>query len=125
MGVSQNQGYLCCGPYKEDYSEYSILGSILGSPYLGKPPYSCRPQLLRAGGHVGVWEDIMGRVDLPDQARDANNQVAFASSKVPHKTTAKQRVPCMGHPSFSDAVRSAQGLGFNFGAGPFDSGSKF
>ena len=35
MGVSQNQGYLFGGPYNKDYS---ILGSILGSPYFGKLP---------------------------------------------------------------------------------------
>ena len=32
MGVSKNSGYLCRGPYKKDYS---TLGSILGSTYLG------------------------------------------------------------------------------------------
>ena len=36
MGVSQNYGYPFGGPYNKDYS---ILGSILGSPYLGKLPY--------------------------------------------------------------------------------------
>ena len=36
MGVFQNQGYLFGGPYKKDYS---ILGSILGSPYFEKLPY--------------------------------------------------------------------------------------
>ena len=35
MGVSQNYGYLSGGPYNKDYN---ILGSILGSPYLGKLP---------------------------------------------------------------------------------------
>ena len=35
MGVSQNSGYLGV-PYNKDYS---ILGPILGSPYLGKLPY--------------------------------------------------------------------------------------
>ena len=33
MGVSQNYGYLFGVPNNKDYS---ILGSILGSPYLGK-----------------------------------------------------------------------------------------
>ena len=37
MGVSQNWGYLFGGPYNKDYS---ILGSILGSPYFGKLPFS-------------------------------------------------------------------------------------
>ena len=37
MGVSQNQGYHFGGPNSKDYS---ILGSILGSPYLGKLPYT-------------------------------------------------------------------------------------
>ena len=36
MGVSQNQGYLFGGPPGQDYS---ILGSILGSPYSEKRPY--------------------------------------------------------------------------------------
>ena len=36
MGVSQNQGYHFRGPNNKDYS---ILGSILGSPYFGKLPY--------------------------------------------------------------------------------------
>ena len=37
MGVSQNLGYFLGGLYDEDYN---ILGSISGSPYLGKG--SCR-----------------------------------------------------------------------------------
>ena len=44
MGVSQNYGYLLWGPHNKDYS---ILGSILGSPYLGKLPY-CPKNLRRA-----------------------------------------------------------------------------
>ena len=36
MGVSQNYGYLFGGPNNKDYS---IFGSILGSPYFGKLPY--------------------------------------------------------------------------------------
>ena len=36
MGVSQNYGYHFGGPHNKDYS---ILGSILGSPYFGKLPY--------------------------------------------------------------------------------------
>ena len=32
VGISQNKGYLVGGPYNKDYS---ILGSILGSPILG------------------------------------------------------------------------------------------
>ena len=42
MGVSQNWGYLFGGPYNKDYS---ILGSILGSPYFGKLPYEEPPFL--------------------------------------------------------------------------------
>ena len=34
--VSQNYGYLFRDPHDKDFS---ILGSILGSPYLGKLPY--------------------------------------------------------------------------------------
>ena len=37
MGVSQIWGYLLGGLYDKDYS---ILGSILGSPYFGKLSYS-------------------------------------------------------------------------------------
>ena len=38
MGVSQNRGNpFFGGPYNKDYS---ILGSILGSPYFGKLPYT-------------------------------------------------------------------------------------
>ena len=37
MGVSQNWGYHSGGPHNKDSS---ILGSIWGSPYLGKVPYS-------------------------------------------------------------------------------------
>ena len=36
MGASQNRGTLFGGPHNKDYS---ILGSILGSPYFGKLPY--------------------------------------------------------------------------------------
>ena len=35
MGISQNSGYHFGGPYNKDYS---VLGSILGSPYLWKLP---------------------------------------------------------------------------------------
>ena len=38
MGVSQNFG----GPHNKDYS---ILGSILGSPYFGNLPYRLSPEL--------------------------------------------------------------------------------
>ena len=36
LGVSQNEGYLNGGPHDKDYS---ILGSILGSPSFGKLPF--------------------------------------------------------------------------------------
>ena len=36
MGGSQNSGYHFGGPNNKDYS---IMGSILGSPYFGKLPY--------------------------------------------------------------------------------------
>ena len=42
MGVSQNHGYLFAGPYNMDYS---ILESILGSPYFGKFPYEVRGKM--------------------------------------------------------------------------------
>ena len=41
MGVSQNKGYLFGGPHTKDYS---ILGSISGSPYFGKLPSRCCPK---------------------------------------------------------------------------------
>ena len=37
MGVCQVEGYHFGDPHNKDYN---ILGSILGSPYFGKPPYS-------------------------------------------------------------------------------------
>ena len=37
--VPQNKGYPIGGLHNEDYN---ILGSILGSPCLGKLPYCCR-----------------------------------------------------------------------------------
>ena len=39
MGVSPIWGYHFEGPNNKDFS---ILGSILGSPYFGKLPYSAR-----------------------------------------------------------------------------------
>ena len=39
-----NLGYIFGGPYNTDYS---ILGSILGSPYFGKLPNSPKPQTLK------------------------------------------------------------------------------
>ena len=36
IGLSYNSGYLFGGPCKKDYS---LLGFMLGSPYLGKLPY--------------------------------------------------------------------------------------
>ena len=39
MGVSQNRGYPFGGPNSKDYS---ILGSILGSPYFGKLQYGSK-----------------------------------------------------------------------------------
>ena len=44
MGLSQNYGYLFGGPHNEDYS---ILGSILGSPYFGKLPHLLQRALKR------------------------------------------------------------------------------
>ena len=45
MGVSQNKGYHFGGPYSKDYS---VWGSILGSPYLGKSPYLTPLEALEA-----------------------------------------------------------------------------
>ena len=53
MGVSQNYGYLFEGPHNKDYS---ILGSILGSPYFGKLPYTLNPNKYSFGGSLeGRW----------------------------------------------------------------------
>ena len=41
LGVSQNYGYLLGGPHNKDYS---ILRSILGSPYLGNYHLGFRTQ---------------------------------------------------------------------------------
>ena len=43
MGVSQNKGNLFGLPIIKDFS---ILGSILGSAYLGALPYNTRPPIL-------------------------------------------------------------------------------
>ena len=49
LGVSQNYGYLFGGPHNKDYS---ILGSILGSPYFGKLPFRyCQ-------GSIGGFQEI-------------------------------------------------------------------
>ena len=48
MGVSQNQGYPFGGPYNKDYS---ILGSILGSPYFEKLPNRLQTDV---GNHLGL-----------------------------------------------------------------------
>ena len=44
MVVLQNQGYLFGGPHSEDYT---ILGSILGSPYFWKISYRDYTSLYR------------------------------------------------------------------------------
>ena len=41
FGGFQSLGYHFGGPYNKDYS---ILGSILGSPYFGKLPLSTHPE---------------------------------------------------------------------------------
>ena len=43
IGVSQNKWYFFKGPRNKDYS---IWGSILGSPYFGKVPYAPEGQRL-------------------------------------------------------------------------------
>ena len=50
MGISQNWGYLFGGPNNKDYS---ILGTILGSLYLGKLP--CRVCAFGAGGEYAEY----------------------------------------------------------------------
>ena len=47
--VSENSGYPFGGPHNKDYS---ILGSILGSPYFGKlpcPTFNAKPTRFRNG----------------------------------------------------------------------------
>ena len=56
-GVSQNYGYLFGDPYNKDYS---ILGSILGSPYFGKLAY------LGCKGTVGMVQ--LQRMAAPPQS---------------------------------------------------------
>ena len=51
MGISQNYGYLFGGPHNKDYS---ILGSILGSPYFGKLPNEARKIFVIWGSSVGT-----------------------------------------------------------------------
>ena len=50
MGLSQIRGTLFRGPYNEDYS---ILGSILGSPYFGQLTYGEIPR--ECSGIWGEW----------------------------------------------------------------------
>ena len=52
-GISPRLGVRFGGPYKKDYS---ILGSILGSPYYGKLPYEKVVNLIFV---VWVWEVIV------------------------------------------------------------------
>ena len=57
-GVSQNQGYNFGGPHNKDYS---IRGSILGSPYFGKLPYSlCTLSMASGSGAWAVTSDSVG-----------------------------------------------------------------
>ena len=56
MRVSQNFGYLFGGPYNKDYT---ILGSILGSPYFGKLPYANMSQSLNSL-QAGLHRDYIG-----------------------------------------------------------------
>ena len=56
MGVSQNWGYHFRGPNKKDYS---IFGSILGSPYFGELPCSLSRSSIAVMGFVR--EPVMAR----------------------------------------------------------------
>ena len=49
LGVSQNYGYPFGGPHNKDYS---ILGSLLGSPYFGKLPFEVRSLNFKVQGTV-------------------------------------------------------------------------
>ena len=58
MGVSQTNGYHFGGPNNKDYS---ILGSMFGSPYLGKLPYrSFLGYMLIFSRSIWVVVKIMG-----------------------------------------------------------------
>ena len=57
MGVSQNWGYLFCGPYNKDYS---IWGSILGYPNFGKLPHASLHK-----GHMATVQDNVTRMNVP------------------------------------------------------------
>ena len=46
LGVSQNHGYHFGGPNNKDYS---ILGSMLESPYFGKLPFSVQDLEMNSG----------------------------------------------------------------------------
>ena len=63
--VSQNKGYPIGGLHNKDYN---ILGSILGSPYLGKLPYCCR--------QVSYW------LKVPLQRAVADNLESASGSSV-------------------------------------------
>ena len=60
MGVSQHRGYHFGGPHNKDYI---ILGSILGSPYLGKLPYlqclhgTLNPKLHVKPASMSMWNN--------------------------------------------------------------------
>ena len=49
-GFPRIRGTLFGGPYNKDYS---ILGSILGSPYFGKVPNELESKLLK-GDYIGI-----------------------------------------------------------------------
>ena len=51
MGVSQHWGFLFGGPHNKDYS---ILGSISGSPYFGKLPNKTLEGLGLGSGAYGL-----------------------------------------------------------------------
>ena len=62
MGDSQISGYLFEAPHNEDYS---ILGSILGSPYFGKLPYTHILQRVPKASPVAkvrLVEDLYGEL---------------------------------------------------------------
>ena len=63
MGVSQNEGYHFGGPQNHN-EDYSVLGSIVGSPHSGKLPYrdsgTCRLAVEEGLGLKGLGLTLPG-----------------------------------------------------------------
>ena len=69
MGVPPNWGYLFWGPHNKDYS---VLGSILGSPYFRKLPNHANQTLSEPSWSTKVLKD-----------RGVDRSIASATHKIP------------------------------------------